>query len=178
MERFGGQRYDTVDRDPPWAATTKPLVKLLEREFGSLHLRHDHHDQQFHALSQSDGDILYLLRSMPEILRAKRRNFSSATRLIIVEVLSTEPYEHLCPCCGSNAVIDPDYRRSKAVEFDHWYDQALNLPIDGWLICRPCHVEISNDHVAAQARAPAFHRFQAAVIAWKQARQLIRPLKK
>jgi hypothetical protein len=176
MERFGGPRYDTVQTPPPYAITGRPLVKYLEREFGSLHQRHDDHDRTLHALDQNDADMLHLLRSMPRVMHAERRRFSKSSKLIMITVISMEPYNGRCPCCRERPVLI-DGRVADGAEFDHWYDVALAHPVDGWLICKPCHTEIGNNHVAAQARSRAFHLFQAAIIASRQVHELLRRAK-
>jgi hypothetical protein len=173
MERFGGPRdVDMVIGNSPYAGTTK-LVKLLEREFGSLHQRHDDHDRTLHALDQNDADMLHFLRTMPRVLHAERRPFSKSAKLIMIKVISMPPYNGQCPCCRENPVLT-DGRVAEGAEFDHWYDSAMALPVDGWLICKPCHSEISNNHVAAHARSRAFHLFQAAIIANEQVLAVLR----
>jgi hypothetical protein len=177
MERFGGPRdVDMVFDNPPYAGTAK-LVKYLEREFGSLHQRHDDHDRTMHALDQNDADMLHLLRTMPRVMHAERRNFSPSSKLIMIKVISMDPYNGKCPCCRERPVLI-DGKPGNGAEFDHWYDSALNLPVHGWLICKPCHTEISKNHVAAHARSRAFHLFQTAIYTNQQVITVLERAKK
>ncbi len=56
-------------------------------------------------------------------------------------------------------------------EFDHFLGSVYNAPVHSWLICRPCHQDLSNDqHLTWYHRlAERFRRYQAASEAYTAA---------
>ena len=57
------------------------------------------------------------------------------------------------------------------VEFDHFWGPVYSAPVHSWLICRPCHLDLSNDrHLTWYNRLTMrFRRYQAAAEAYAAA---------
>lgn len=53
-------------------------------------------------------------------------------------------------------------------EFDHVFEPVYSAPIHGWLICRPCHLDLTNDHHLTWCRrlTTRFRRYQVAAQAY------------
>jgi hypothetical protein len=62
-------------------------------------------------------------------------------------------------------VLTADSQPVDGAEYDHFLHRGLNRPEHGWLICKSCHVELTQGgYLVRFARTPEFRRFQAAVI--------------
>ncbi|HYZ20902.1 MAG TPA: hypothetical protein VE690_01980 [Rhodopila sp.] len=122
------------------------------------------------VLEQNQRDILFLLRSLRHALRSEWLKLSAETKRVHREVIRLAPYAGRCPCCLDTRVVDDQGQVIPPAEYDHFWGGAYNAPIHSWLICRPCHLELSNDrHLAwyhhLQMR---FRAYQAAVAAYAQ----------
>lgn len=127
--------------------------------------------QRLAHLEQNQRDMLFLLRSLRHALFKGRAELSPATRQIHRAVIRMEPYNGLCPCCLQTKVVSDDGTLIPPVEFDHFLGQVYNAPAHSWLICRPCHQDLTNDpHLAWYNRLRTrFRRYQAAAAAYTAA---------
>ena len=57
----------------------------------------------------------------------------------------------------------------EGTEFDHAFHRGLNRPEHGWLVCRPCHREMTHGgYLARFSRIHQFRAFQGAVLAGRE----------
>ena len=57
----------------------------------------------------------------------------------------------------------------EGTEFDHAFHRGLNRPEHGWLVCRPCHREMTHGgYLARFGRLEEFRAFQGAVLAERE----------
>jgi hypothetical protein len=100
----------------------------------------------------------------------ERRPFSGRSQDILRAVVAGSPFVGTCPCCRTRGVLSAEGRRVAGAQFDHFFDRALNRPEHGWLICRPCHEDLTRGgYLIRFSRIPEFRGFQAAVLAFMQA---------
>ena len=67
-------------------------------------------------------------------------------------------------------MVSEDGRLIPPVEFDHFLSPVYSAPIHSWLICRPCHQQLTNDnHMLWYHKLPRFRRYQAAAEAYTTA---------
>jgi len=90
--------------------------------------------------------------------RSKRRNLTIATK--DAHVLAIRKMGKRCPCCGTNDVLNTDGERLLGAEFDHFYSSSKADVDATWLICAPCHRELSANHVTRDQREPEFKAYQ------------------
>jgi hypothetical protein len=129
-------------------------MRYVEHQFDRLHRKLDHIDR--HA-----ADQMFLLVSVQELVLGGRRNFSDRSRAVLCKVISAEPYEGQCPCCHAAPVLTSNDQPVEGAEFDHFFHRGLNRPEHGWLICKACHVELTQGgYLAKFARVADFRRFQ------------------
>ncbi len=154
-------------RHPPaqaWPAppSRDPLLHYLERRFRGMHERLD-------TLDRHAADLMLLLLSLQDLLLGRRREFTELSRATIRAVVAAEPYDWLCPCCGSGTVLDAAGRAVAGAEYDHFFHRGLNRPEHGWLVCRACHLELTGGgYLARFARVQEFRAFQAAVLEYRR----------
>jgi hypothetical protein len=119
-------------------------------------------------LEQNQRDMLFLLRSLRVALHNPRVELSCKTRNIHREVIRMEPYNGLCPCCLQTKVVADDGTVIPPAEFDHFLGEVYSAPVHSWLICKPCHQELTNDpHLSWYHRLRTrFRRYQAAAQAY------------
>ena len=147
MERFGGppRRRDAV-------------MRYVELQFDQLHCKLDH-------MNRHAADQMFLLVSTQDLMLGRRRNFSDRSQAFMRAVISAEPYEGQCPCCHAAPVLTAGNLPVEGSEYDHFFHRGLNRPEHGWLICKSCHVELTQGgYLVRFARTPEFRRFQAAVM--------------
>ena len=89
------------------------------------------------------------------------------------DVVAAEPFNCLCPCCGSGTVLLAANllaaNRSASwlvagAEYDHWYGPMLNGPEHGRPICRACHAGVTRSDHRRYELSGKFHVFQDAVL--------------
>lgn len=123
------------------------------------------------VLEHNQRDMLFLLRTLRHALRTDRIGLSGETRRIHRDVVRMEPFNGFCPCCLETKVVDDDGRRIPPAEYDHFVGSSYNAPVHSWLICRPCHLDLTNDRHLGWYRqlTMRFRRYQAAVAAYATA---------
>jgi hypothetical protein len=148
--------------DPPPVAAT-PLLLWSDEQLARLHDRFD-------TLDRHAGDILFLLTAAQELVLGNRRPFSGRSQAIIRTVVASPPFAGRCPCCHTTSVVDPDGQVTAGAEFDHFFHRGLNRPEFGWIICLRCHEELNRaGYLMRFSKMVDFRRFQAAVLAFRQA---------
>jgi hypothetical protein len=127
--------------------------------------------RRFTILEQNQRDMLFLLRSLRHALHNGRVELSPETRRIHREIIRMEPFNGVCPCCLETKVLSEDGAFISPVEFDHFWGPAYSAPVHSWLICRPCHQDLTNDrHLTWYARLTTrFRLYQAATEAYTAA---------
>ena len=146
MECFGG---------PP--DRRDALTRYVERQFDRLHRRLD-------TLDRHAADTMFLVVSAQDLLLNQRRPFSEPSRAVMCAVIANPPYEGQCPSCETVPVLTTDLQVGEGAQFDHFYHHGLNRPEHGWLVCKPCHHELTHGgYLARFMRMPEFRRFQDAV---------------
>ena len=146
MQRFGG---------PP--DRRDALTRYVDRQFGRLHRRLD-------TLDRHAADTMFLVVSAQDLLLNQRRPFSEPSRAVMCAVIANPPYEGQCPSCETVPVLTTDLQVGEGAQFDHFYHRGLNRPEHGWLVCKPCHHELTHGgYLARFTRMPEFRRFQDAV---------------
>jgi hypothetical protein len=123
------------------------------------------------VMEHNQRDMLFLLRSQRLALHSPRVELSHETRRIHRAVIRMEPYNGFCPCCLQTKVVADDGALIPPVEFDHFLGEVYSAPVHSWLICRPCHQELTNDpHLSWYNRLRTrFRRYQAAAEAYTAA---------
>ena len=166
--------YDDTDRirtaDPLGAGEPgiEVLMAFLTEELHKLHRRLD-------TLDRHAADLMFLQLSSQHLLFGKRHPFSKDSRNVMIRVLGAEPYKGRCPCCMDARVLAEAAQIASGAEFDHFFHCSLNRPEHGWLICTPCHRELTYDgYLARYRRVSEFRRFQTAVLR-QQRRAQMRP---
>jgi hypothetical protein len=135
-----------------------PLLRHVLQQFRALHRRLDTVDR--HA-----ADLMFLLLSSQDLLLGKRRHFSDRSQAVIRAVVAAEPFEGQCPCCNRNPVLSADGQPLAGAELDHFFHRGLNRPEHGWLICAPCHTDLTHGgYLVRFMRMPEFRAFQGAVL--------------
>ena len=116
-------------------------------------------------MNRHAADQMFLLVSTQDLMLGRRREFSPRSRTLMCAVISAEPYEGQCPCCHAAPVLTADSQPVDGAEYDHFFHRGLNRPEHGWLICKGCHVELTQGgYLVRFSRMSEFRRFQAAVL--------------
>lgn len=87
-----------------------------------------------------------------------RRNLIEATKRQHVE--DTGDLGGRCPCCGTANVVE-NGTKSLFADFDHFYQSSHPNPEHTWLICRPCHSDLTTGRVPRDQRRSEFDAYQA-----------------
>lgn len=65
-----------------------------------------------------------------------------------------------CPCCGSATIIHPDGRKAQGAEFGHYYSASQPDAEHTWLICQPCHADLTVGRLPRDQREAEFRTYQ------------------
>lgn len=146
----------------PFADDDEPTREVLDLA-GVLH--------RLRVLEQNQRDMLFLLRTLRHALRVERLAISAQTRRLHREVIRLPPFNGLCPCCLHTEVVAADGSVIPPAEYDHFWGPTFSAPVHSWLICLPCHRELTTDgHLVWYRRLVSrFRQYQAAVEAHARA---------
>ena len=48
-----------------------------------------------------------------------------------------------CPCCSERFVVEESGAVTQGAEFDHFYSRERRQFHETWLVCKPCHLELT-----------------------------------
>lgn len=99
------------------------------------------------------SDIAQLKTRIPN----GRRNLKSTTKINHIDALRL--LGGRCPCCGTAEVV-ANGEKSPFAEFDHFYASSRAGAEHTWLICKPCHTELTSGRVARDQRETVFKAYQ------------------
>jgi hypothetical protein len=77
-----------------------------------------------------------------------------------------------CPCCGSAVIVLQDGQKAQGAEFDHFYAASKPDPEHTWLICQPCHSDLTLGRIQRDQREAEFRTYQ------NRRRRLVRPVQR
>ena len=99
-------------------------------------------------------DVAYL----KHMVHVRRRALSEATRRGHIEDIRI--LGGRCPCCNIAEVATADGARAPFAEFDHFYANSQAGGAHTWLICKPCHTELTIGRVPREQREAEFRAYQ------------------
>ena len=139
-------------------ATHADLIQSIREIVAPLAVRFDSQDvaierveARVDAIAEDVGSIkLRLFNTRKRISPTVKAEHADATRLL----------GGRCPCCGIAQIVLGDDRVSSFAEYDHFYQNSKADADHTWLICKPCHNELSTGRVARDQREAAFRAYQ------------------
>ncbi len=143
----------SLDGDTPHEDTLQNLLRRLAAvEQNQIRAEHDRRD------------ILFLLRTLHRALHNVRVELSPETKRIHRAVIRMPPFNGRCPACLETPVVSDRGVLLPPAEYDHFLGPVYNAPVHTWLVCRPCHRALSNDHhlVWYHRLTTRFRAYQAA----------------
>ena len=66
----------------------------------------------------------------------------------------------MCPCCGTNPVVNQDGTKVDLAEYDHAYGPNVNDVHHTWLICGDCHDGFTYGRIGRMERRDEFAAYQ------------------
>ena len=91
------------------------------------------------------------------LIVGRRRNLTEGTKRQHIEAIKMMGGK--CPCCRVSDVVEGE-QRSAFSEFDHFWTNS-NAGIDHtWLICKPCHTQLTTGKVSRDGRTTEFNAYQ------------------
>lgn len=137
--------------------TGNNLIQAIREIVAPLAVRFNDQDGAIQQIgSRLDGVANDVAQLKARLLNG-RRNPTVATKAEIVQ--ATAELGGRCPCC-SRAEVIIDGERSRFAEFDHFYANSKADADHIWLICKPCHQDLTTGRVARDRRESRFRSFQ------------------
>lgn len=152
--------------------STSVVISVREEEFlrtlrdmtSGINAILENQNKTDHRVSHVETDVSGIKRDIIE-MRAEIHGIATKGRKRIKDSVKQEITKHTqalggkCPCCGTADVI---VRESPScfAEFDHFYQNSQADSDHVWLICKPCHAELTNGRVARGDRQDEFNAFQ------------------
>jgi prophage antirepressor-like protein len=65
-----------------------------------------------------------------------------------------------CACCGVAPVVDENGSRSPFADFDHYYTNTDPRAASTWLICKPCHNQLTTGKMPRHEAEAQFRAYQ------------------
>jgi Rha family phage regulatory protein len=139
-------------------ATHADLIQSIREIVAPLAVRFDSQDvaierveARVDAIAEDVGSIkIRLLNARKRISPTVKAEHADATRLL----------GGRCQCCGTAQVILADGQASKFAEYDHFYQNSKADAEHTWLICKPCHSDLSTGRTPRDQREAAFRAYQ------------------
>jgi hypothetical protein len=144
------------------------LARAMQPLVDSLRTTHAQTSARLGGVEAEVGEVRHDVRSLKTdvaCLRSEvfgltnrgRRRIKDSTRGEIVR--HTALMGGRCPCCGQRDVVC-DGRPTDHAEFDHFYQNSAPDAEHVWLICAPCHAELTRHVAARDTRSTEFQAFQ------------------
>lgn len=136
------------------APVTAGIVAILEKQ-SKTDTRVDRVEMDVCAIKH---DVIALRADVQQIATKGRRRIKDSVKAEIAK--HTDWLGQRCPCCGINEVVTHNIA-SPFAEFDHFYQNSLPDANHVWLICKPCHIELTTGRIQRGDRQAEFNSFQA-----------------
>ena len=124
-----------------------------------LAVRHEGHDTAIGRVAARVDVIAEDVAYLKHVAHARRRDLSQATKNGHIE--DTKVLGSRCPCCNLAEVVTVDGTRSPFAEFDHFYANSHPDGAHTWLICKPCHTDLTAGRVPREQREAEFRAYQS-----------------
>ena len=134
------------------------IVSGLREALAPLAVRFDNQDRAIDRVEQRIDRLDDNVKSIELAIRSKRRNVTKQTTAQVCR--DTATLGGRCPCCGTSRVIDENGMRSTFSEVDHFYQNSYPNIDHVWLICKPCHTDLTTGRVPRHQREAEFRAYQ------------------
>ncbi|MBF0306744.1 MAG: KilA-N domain-containing protein [Alphaproteobacteria bacterium] len=124
--------------------------------------------QVFDAVSEVQGQVTALqaeARSRFDLIGEQlsqatrpRKEISAKVKGTIAVV--TAQLGGYCPCCSRHKIVDDNGRKVAEAEYDHFYSNQMPDAEHVWLICKPCHDDLTFGRVSRVQVDIHFSSFQ------------------
>jgi Rha family phage regulatory protein len=155
IEAFDAMEAELRERAP--LVTTDGLISAVREIVAPLAVRFDGQDQAIEQVKTEvrsvAGDVAWIKHKL-----TNKRNLPTRGTLAEHED-SVKLLGGKCPCCGIADVI-VDGKRSQFADCDHFYQNSLPNVEHTWIICRPCHNDLTHGRVSRDQREAEFRAYQ------------------
>jgi hypothetical protein len=122
-----------------------------------LAVRFDGQDQTINRIESRLAGMSEDVATIKARLDSKRKYLTTETKR--QHIATVTAFGGQCPCC-SRADVKVDGAVSTFAEFDHFYQNSLANVAATWLICKPCHSDLTTGRVDRHDREPDFRAYQ------------------
>jgi uncharacterized coiled-coil protein SlyX len=144
------------------AATTEMVVAAVragvQETVQHLSVRLIGQDQSIERLETKVDVIVGEIADLKKQVSKGRRNLTDKTKREHIDALAL--FGGKCPCCGTAQIICDDGTRSAFSQFDHFYDNQHPDAQHTWLICTPCHSDLTRSIASRTERRAEFDAYQ------------------
>ena len=138
-------------------ATHRDLIQSIREIVAPLAIRFDGQDVAIERVEARVDAIAEDVGSIKLRLFDSRKRISPTVRAEHVDAIKR--LGGRCPSCGLAEVI-MNGEKSPFAEFDHFYQNSRADADHTWLICKPCHTDLTNGRVTRDQREAAFRAYQ------------------
>lgn len=133
------------------------IITGMREAIAPLAVRFDGQDRVIERVEVRVDEIAADVSFLKGVLVKGRRNLTEPTKRQHVDDISD--LGGRCPCCGTATVVK-DRTRTAFSDFDHFYQSSHPNPEHTWLICRPCHNDLTTGRVPRTEREKVFGAYQ------------------
>lgn len=153
------EAFDAMETALRGYATISPdqFIQAVREIVAPLAVRFDGQDRAIERVEARVDSIAEDMASVKAKLFNGRRNLSAATKREHVDAI--REMGGRCPCCLKGVVV-VDNAASRFAQFDHFYANSQPNAEHTWLICTPCHNELSSGKVPRDQREAEFRAYQ------------------
>lgn len=152
------QAFNAMEASLRAQAPEDRFLAAIREIVAPLAVRFTGQDQAInHVASRVDAiaeDVAYL----KHVAHHRRRVIGEATKREHLE--DTLVLGGRCACCNIAEVVTVDGIRSAFAEFDHFYASSQPNGVHTWLICKPCHADLTAGRVPREQREAEFRAYQ------------------
>ena len=138
--------------------TSTDLMMAIREIVAPLAVRFDHTDT---AITEMKTEIQKIPSLVADEVRrqlpGQRKQLTKSTKADHIDAVWR--MGGVCPCCGTSHLFDDD-KLNRFSEFDHFYQNSAPSADHTWLICKPCHSDLTYGRVVRDARAAEFQAYQ------------------
>jgi Rha family phage regulatory protein len=155
IEAFDAMELALNEQQP---VTGSELIQAVRELVAPLGVRFDGQDQAIERVETKVEAISRDVEFVKNHIIKGRKNLLSATKTEHIQAV--EMMGGRCPCCG-RAEIVTNGKKSPFAEYDHFYENSRADIDHTWLICKPCHADLTTGRVLRRDREPEFRAYQA-----------------
>lgn len=139
------------------AELAQMIVDGMKEAMRPLAIRFDGQDRAIERIERRQDSMAEDLAAVKARILNGRKKLKEATKVEHIDAVAR--MGGYCPCCRTSVVVI-NGEKSSFSDFDHFYQNSRPDVDYTWLICKPCHNDLTYDRIPRHQREAEFRAYQ------------------